>query len=103
MKAPSNPIHLSYFLSLHMFALTTEPFGDFTGKYIDRDVVAIWCLGNIKRRSIVLFSSCYWCSIERSDFEGASSGNPFDLVFVPDKDFVCVELCGCDVEIYKVR
>lgn len=86
-----------------MFALTTEPFGDFTGKYIDRDVVAIWCLGNIKRRSIVLFSSCYWCSIERSDFEGASSGNPFDLVFVPDKDFVCVELCGCDVETYKVR
>jgi len=68
---------------------------------INRFVVTIWCLSNIKRCPIVLLSSCYWCTIERIDLERALNRNPFDLVFVADKDFVCVELYECDVKFSK--
>jgi len=65
--------------------------------YIDRIIATVWCLSNVKRRFIVLLSPFDWCSTEGGDFERTFNGNPFELVNVPDKDFVSIELDVRDV------
>ena len=83
----------------HASVRTVDAFGNFSGMHVNRVIVTVWRLSNVKRRCVILLSSFDWCSAERADFEGACSGNPFDFVVVPNENFVSVDLDMCHVQL----